>query len=163
MKLDVSLPHLDQAEGYQKYSDIENYPWKIETNSVDELISVYAIQRVKDILRYYQEVHRVCKPGAIVRFIAPYFTHERACCDPNHIRYIGEMSFHYLTPDFRKLNKVNTGGWETVNFQLRGINFTWETQPYNQWDNKSDEAKLYAKMHYWNVITDILAEFEVVK
>ena len=44
-----------------------------------------------------EEIHRVCRDGAIVRITVPRFSSPNAYTDPTHLHCFGWPSFSYLT------------------------------------------------------------------
>jgi hypothetical protein len=49
-----------------------------------------------DWFYFWQELYRVMKPGANLRFVCPYYTSVWAWSDPTHTRAISEQTFLYL-------------------------------------------------------------------
>ncbi len=162
MKLDIACGD-NKREGFtgvDKYKtdsvdivhDLTVYPWPFEDNSVDEVHCSHYIEHVVDLCAFYQELHRIMKPGAQATLIAPYGKNNRAWQDPTHVRAIVEESFFYLDKNFREMNRL-THYLADVDFEYTVIYSGID--PY--WLNKSEEARAFAIRHYWNVVQDIQA------
>ena len=60
-------------KGVDIVHDLDKYSWPFPSNYFDVVYAKDVIEHVKDLVRAMKEVHRVCKPGARVRFIVPYW------------------------------------------------------------------------------------------
>lgn len=139
--------------------DLEVYPWQpFADNSVEEIVCNHYIEHVGDLMKFMNEIHRICKDGAKITFTAPYYTSIRAWQDPTHKRAISEATFYYFTKEWRSINKLDHYPI-TCDFALKQMLVFFEPP----WDKKSEEARAFAQKHYWNVVSDILVELEVVK
>jgi ubiquinone/menaquinone biosynthesis C-methylase UbiE len=147
------------APGVDTVWDLEKFPWTpFEDNSVEEVHCAHYIEHTLDWMKFMDEVWRICQDGAKVTFIAPYFTSIRAWQDPTHQRAISEATFLYADRAWREANKLD-------HYPMK-CNFKTEKMVLfflPPWDKKSDEAKEFARQHYFNVVTDILVELRVVK
>lgn len=52
-----------------------------------------------DVLATFEEIHRVCRDGAIVRVAVPHFSCANAYTDPTHKRTFGYFSLDNLTEE----------------------------------------------------------------
>ena len=72
--------------------DLEAVPWPFKTNGVDEVLFNHSLehlgQETGTFLEIIKELHRVCKPGAVVRINAPHPRHDTFLGDPTHVRVI---------------------------------------------------------------------------
>lgn len=68
--------------------DLDRYPWPIDDAVADEVLLQDVIEHVEDPYRFMVEVHRICKPGAIVQLRTPHFSSALAYGDPTHRRYL---------------------------------------------------------------------------
>lgn len=53
----------------------------------------HVIEHVANLVGLMEEVYRVCKSGAVVEIVVPYYTSRGAFRDPTHVRYITEDTF----------------------------------------------------------------------
>lgn len=129
--------------------DLENFPWPIPDNSVDEAYCSHYIEHTKDIIAFMEEVHRILKPGGKILIRAPYYNSMRGWQDPTHTRLISEATFLYYNKDWRTTNKLDHYPI-TCDFDY---NFGYDFTP--DWAMRSEEAKAFALRHYTNVVSDI--------
>lgn len=169
MKLDIACGQ-NKREGFKGVDiapspavdfvvDLEKFPWKeFESGSVEEAhISHYA-EHTPDLMKFMDEVWRVCEDGAKVTIIAPYYTSIRAWQDPTHKRAISEATFLYFNKAWREANKLTHYPIKS-NFDIAQM-VVFFNPP---WDKKSEEARLFAQQHYWNVVSDMLIELKALK
>ena len=107
--------------------EIPFFPFK--RNSFDEILCYNVLEHIHNFLKVMEEIHRVGKPGAIVKIHVPYFSGCDAHVDPTHVRSFTSRSFQYFTGhvpelDFYadckfKLRKRRINFWEIV--ELGGI------------------------------------------
>ena len=170
MRIDISKKILPKVDGYLKVGtdsscdlkfDFECYPWPLEDNSVHSVICFHSFQSIKNLDSFIKELYRVCSNKCNVKFVVPYYTSIRSTADPSHIRTCSEMTFSHLNKEFRELN--GSDFYKDVDFNLSGIAYKWVDDGMHVWENKSEEAKAFAKEHYMNVIEDMAIEFIVKK
>ncbi len=73
-------------------------PLPLKECSVDLVYMSHVIEHVTNLIGLMEEVYRVCKPGAAVEIVVPYYTSRGAFRDPTHVRYIAEDTFQYFEP-----------------------------------------------------------------
>ncbi|TSC51858.1 MAG: type 11 methyltransferase [Parcubacteria group bacterium LiPW_41] len=169
MKLDIACGQ-NKREGFKGVDiisgpgvdfvwDLEQFPWEpFKDNSIEEVhISHYA-EHTKDLMKFMNEVWRICENGAKVTILGPYYTSIRAWQDPTHTRALSEATWQYFSKDWRVMNKLDHYPIHS-DFSVEKI-MAFFNPP---WDKKSDEAKQFAQMHYFNAVSDILVELKVVK
>lgn len=139
--------------------DLETYPWTIfQDNSIEEIHCSHYVEHVSDLMKFMDEIYRICIDGAKVTFLAPYYTSIRAWQDPTHKRVISEATWLYYNAKWRRENKLDHYPI-TCNFEVTQA-MVFFNQP---WDKKSEEARAFAQQHYWNAVSDIVVELKVVK
>lgn len=134
------------------------YPWPIENNSVIEIYCSHYIEHVQEINVFMHELHRICKPGALVSFLAPYYSSIRAMQDFTHKRVISEHTFSYFSQRWLKINKLDHYDIE-CNFDIQTIKYIYAAE----WKNRAEPAKEYARKYNINVVEDIEITLRVVK
>ena len=77
--------------------DLNCLPWPFPDNQFDEVLAYDVIEHLDNTVAIFEEIHRVCCPGAIVRITVPHFSCSNAYSDPTHRRYFGRFSFDYMT------------------------------------------------------------------
>lgn len=139
--------------------DLEKFPWEpIKDGSVTEAHVSHYAEHTKDLMKFMDELWRICCSDAKVTIVGPYYTSIRAWQDPTHTRVLSEATWMYFNREWRMANKLD-------HYPIQS-NFTVEKMMvfFNPpWDKKSEEARQFAQTHYWNVISDTLVELRVVK
>src|SRR5207237_10160930 len=72
-------------------------PWPLPADHFREVLANDVIEHLDDIVGSMQEIHRVCRDGAVVRITVPHFSCANAFTDPTHRHYFGWFSFNYFT------------------------------------------------------------------
>ena len=80
--------------------DLEQFPYPFPDNSFDRVVCNGVIEHVADVVRVMEELHRLCRPGALIMITTPYFTSVDAFTDPTHKHYFSSRSFDYFTGEF---------------------------------------------------------------
>ncbi len=169
MKLDIACGQ-NKQKGFQGVDiapgpgvdfvwDLEQYPWEpFEDNSCSEIYVSHYAEHTKDLMKFMNEIWRICEDGAKVTILGPYYTSIRAWQDPTHTRTLSEATWVYFNRNWRK--EANLLHYPiTCDFSIDRI-IVFFNPP---WDKKSEEARQFAQKHYWNVVSDICAELKAVK
>ena len=145
--------------------DLFQYPWPFETGSVAEVNISHFMEHVPEyrpeyggrsgFFLFWEEVHRICKKGALIHVVHPYVMSVRAFWDPTHVRFIHEMTWYYLDPAWRAANGL--GHYTTCDFEVVVISGTGISDDIA---NRTAEHQAYARSHYWNVIPDLTVELK---
>ncbi len=169
MKLDIACGQNKQhgftgidiapGEGVDIVWDLEKYPWEpIKDGSCEEVYITHYVERTVDLFHFMDEIWRICSPNAKVTVISPYYTSIQAQQDPRHVRTISESTWNYFNEQARK--QIFSGQQEIKsNFDVIKM-LVFFNPP---WDKKSDEAREFAKSHYWNVVSEIFVELKAIK
>src|SRR3990167_123077 len=87
----------DKREGYvncdispevnpDKIVDItKRLPFK--DNSAEEILMSHLLEHTQKPIEVFREIYRICKNGAIVKIIVPYFSHESAFSTMDHYSF----------------------------------------------------------------------------
>lgn len=138
------------GDGVDIVHDLEVFPWPFEDNSIDEARCSHYVEHTKDLLKWFDEVYRILKPGAQIQVIAPYYTSMRCWQDPTHTRAISEATFLYANKSWREANKLNHYP-VSCDFDY---SYGYNMDP--AWAMRSEESRAFAIRHYWNVVMDIV-------
>ena len=131
--------------------DLEKFPWKIKSNSAEEIYSSHYIEHTSDLIKFMDECYRILKPGGTMKLIAPYYNSIRAWQDPTHKRAISDATFLYFNKGWRDANKLD-------HYNIKSdFDFTYGYDINPTWANRSEEARNFAIIHYTNVVNDIHA------
>jgi SAM-dependent methyltransferase len=74
--------------------DLNDRPWPLPNNHFDEVIANDVIEHLADVLGALEEIHRICRDGAVIRLTVPHFSSANAYSDPTH-----RHAFGYSTLD----------------------------------------------------------------
>jgi len=81
--------------------DLDRVPYPFPDDEFDLIVGNQVIEHVSDVLALMAELHRIAKPGAIIRLDTPHYSD--IASDPTHERHLTTESFAYFTgdrPDF---------------------------------------------------------------
>ena len=53
------------------WHDLNLRPWPFEENTFTEVVANDVIEHLRDIIPSMEEIHRICRPGAVVRMTLP--------------------------------------------------------------------------------------------
>lgn len=146
---------------------LEDFPWPFEASSVDEVVMNHVLEHLgadaEVFVSIFQELYRVCKPGALVKIAVPHPRHDHFLGDPTHVRVV--------TPEVLSLfSKKNCAAWAKsgaansplalyadVDFDLLETRFSVEPK-YADKPNVAELAR-----HWNNVVQEIRMVLQVVK
>lgn len=77
--------------------DLNVSPWPLPADHFREVLAYDVIEHLDDIVAAFEEIHRVCRDGAVVRVTVPHFSCANAFTDPTHRHVFGFFTFDYLT------------------------------------------------------------------
>lgn len=92
----------------------------IEDHCVDQIFSNFFFEHVKNIIKLFQEVYRISKPGAIITFTVPFFQSYTQYKDPTHCSFIPPEMLRYFSDE----------KWYGSDYQF-GVNFKVLNTKYN--------------------------------
>ena len=134
---------IDIAGDADIFHDLNEIPWPIKSNSVEQVFCSHFVEHIPHWrpgweadgwFSFFDELYRVMKPDATAEFIHPYVTSVRAFWDPTHVRYIHEVSWHYLNVELanRQRPRPLPGGLQLRAHHLqraRGLRRPYDAQP----------------------------------
>ncbi len=77
--------------------DLNLMPWPFPSNRFTEVFAYDVVEHLDNLIAVMEQIHRVCRPGAVVRITVPHFSSANAFTDPTHRHYFSWFSFHYFT------------------------------------------------------------------
>lgn len=124
-------------------ADINRGALPFRDSVFDEVFLIHVIEHVEDVIRTMEELHRVCRPGGVIRLETPHYTDFSSFCDPTHRWHLNTFSFRYFTEDGgfsyysrrrlreRKLHVKLLRLWKLLGFEFlvnhfRGCRKFWE-------------------------------------
>lgn len=104
--------------------------------SVDRLFAVRAVEYARDILRLFDDCHRVLRPDGVLHVMAPYWRHVDAVADPTHVRPLDVQTIKgiCLRPDAPR--------WFPLHVGCDGTTVFADLVPLADRDDPIDEAWL---------------------
>ena len=77
--------------------NLNRTPWPLPDDWFEECDLYDVIEHLDDVVKAMEEIHRVCRNGAVVRITVPHFSSANAFTDPTHRHYFSRFSFNYFT------------------------------------------------------------------
>lgn len=140
-------------EGVDTVLDLtKRWPWK--SGSVEEAHSSHFIEHLDSRQRchFWNELHRVLKPGAQATIIAPFWRSGRAYGDPTHVwPPISEMAFFYLDRTWRAANAPHCEGMLQCDFTA-----TWGYNLHPSLSVRNQDWQSFAVSYYAEAIQDVV-------
>jgi predicted SAM-dependent methyltransferase len=158
-----------ESIGVDRVVDLLRFPWPFEDDSVEEVYCSHFVEHIPDwrpwwpdnrdgLGLFMDELWRICKHDAKVKIIHPYGLSSRAFQDHTHRRYLNEHSWPYFNLEARK--QMGVDHYPTrANFAMPGISNGF----HQEWMLRSDPARGWAAVHYWNVVTDLVVDLVAIK
>ncbi|MFH1202755.1 MAG: methyltransferase domain-containing protein [Candidatus Omnitrophota bacterium] len=139
-------------DGVDLVCDIER-GLPIKSGCVDKIYSNYLFEHIQDMIFLFQEIYRVCRNGAEVEFVVPYYTSINAFKDPTHRNFFTEETFRYFSKDdwYGSDYKINT------NFKVVRIKYHYSNLI------KWLPFKKYLRRYLFNVVGAMEVILEVKK
>lgn len=106
---------------------------------------------------FFDECWRILKPGGAMTVICPSVRNERAFWDPTHRRFISQMTFCYLSKDWRKANKLDH---YRVDCDFQGNTAFSHTDAYA---GRHSEIQQRAFIESWNYVVDYYVTLKAIK
>lgn len=79
--------------------DIDKGALPFRSSTFDRVELIHVIEHVDNVVRTIEELHRVCKPGGVIRLETPHYTDFSSFCDPTHRWHLNSFSFRYFTQE----------------------------------------------------------------
>ena len=138
--------------------DLNVFPWPLDDNTFEEVVANDVVEHLQDVIRTMEEIHRVCRPGAVVRITVPHFSCANAYTDPTHVHYFGASSFDYITREH--------AAYSEKRFRMRKRQIVFEPTLLNKlvWRMAERNPAEYERRWAWIFPAWFLSfELEVVK
>jgi SAM-dependent methyltransferase len=149
-----------KCEGVDIVHDLTKFPYPFADNSVERIHSSHFLEHLDGFerIQFFAEMYRILIPGGTMRLIHPYYKSVRAIQDPTHkFPPIAEQSYLYWDKNWREANKLDHYKMpKELDFEFN----IWYTYQDNSWANKSEEARIFAINHYYNVVADMIVEMK---
>ncbi|HLP49077.1 MAG TPA: methyltransferase domain-containing protein [Candidatus Kapabacteria bacterium] len=93
---------IDQSKKVDIAFDFDMLPYPFSDNEFDEILADNVFEHLTDIPAVMKELHRISKPGAIIKIIVPYYNSYGAYNDLTHKHYFSHLSFE---PFYKKKSR----------------------------------------------------------
>ena len=87
----MPIPGVDVVHSF------DDFPYPFEDSSFDEVKCMSSLEHVADLLRTVEEIHRILKPGGILRIWVPHYSGPDAYRDPTHRGFFSFYTFDRFT------------------------------------------------------------------
>jgi hypothetical protein len=64
-------------------------------NSISTVYAYHVLEHINNLIPLMEEIHRICKEGALIHIEVPYFTCIGAFGDPTHVRFFTYHTFRF--------------------------------------------------------------------
>ncbi|HRI45320.1 MAG TPA: methyltransferase domain-containing protein [Fimbriimonadaceae bacterium] len=127
-----------------------------EDDRFDEVLASHLLEHLREPLAFMQELHRVCREGAIATFHTPHGASDDAFEDPTHFRQYFPDSFGFFSqPAFWRADYGYHGDWQPEVVELRV-----EEERYK---DASDEQVEWEVRHLRNTVVEMRTSLRCVK
>src|SRR5262245_48130770 len=76
--------------------DLDVWPYPFADDYFDEIIGRHVLEHVKDPISVMSELHRITRPGGVIKIVAPHWTNPDFATDLTHLNYLNSYSFNNL-------------------------------------------------------------------
>jgi len=171
MKLDIGSG-ITKIKGYKRVDidprvkpdyrfNVEKDHWPFKDNSIEEIRASNLLEHLRDIDFFFEEVHRVLKPGAKIKILVPHYQSTHAFSDPDHIRWFTPETFQYWS---RTL--IGSDGRSVIrgkmDFDLVKLEVRIDSKTREAFENFAALAELVID-YCWHKQSWIYAELKAVK
>lgn len=140
--------------------DLLSFPWPIKANSVSEVTCNHFLEHiphhrdawgeVDGFWLFFDELYRICKRDATLKFTHPYVWNDRAFWDPTHVRFLHEMAYCYLDKGWRLAQGLDHYP-VSCDFEVVTISAGLSDEMLL----RSEQQQNYARLHYRNAVGDL--------
>lgn len=90
------------------HHDLEVLPLPFGDNEVSHIALQHVLEHIDkhNFINFLRELHRICKPGALIHIECPYYLSENAFTDPTHKNFITTRSFDYVSRNGKDLREL---------------------------------------------------------
>ena len=98
---------LTKKYGAEVTHNLEKFPYPFKNNEFDEILADNVIEHLKDTIRVMEELHRISKPGAIIKIIVPHYSGCMAFSHLTHKSFFGSGTFNnFERESWEKYSKI---------------------------------------------------------
>jgi len=150
--------------------DLDDVPYPFGDDEFDEVIGRHVIEHVRDPMSVMSELHRITRPGGLVKLVAPHWTNPDWATDLTHRNHLNSYSFRNLTNERAVFDFYTTARFRQRLVRVSVLNL-WKIfgfEPLINLDNRFPKMRFIRKAweHYLNAIVrgkELYFELEVIK
>jgi len=79
--------------------DLREIPYPFVDDAFDEVVGRHVIEHVENVLDVVAELHRIARPGGVIKLLAPHYTNPDWPTDPTHRTHLNSFSFRCFTDE----------------------------------------------------------------
>ena len=139
--------------------DLDQFPYPFEDDSFDQVLCYHILEHVGDFIRCVEEIHRILRPGGLLRVECPHFSSVGSFTDPTHRRFFTASTFDYF------IDGTVCAGYQysEVRFRLlnRRVTFMkdrWMPRFFQRWLNNHIE---FYERHWAFILQGNLVSYEL--
>jgi len=88
-------------EGVDVKHNLTKFPYPFPENNFHEILSLGTLELINaDFIKIMEELHRICKDGAIIKIRSPAFPNQCSAQDPLTKKFMTYNSFEYFNDDW---------------------------------------------------------------
>jgi SAM-dependent methyltransferase len=92
----VTTMDILELPGTDVVHNADTYPWPFEDNAFDYVILSNVFEHMEDLVAFMSEVHRITRPGGIIRGVTPHFSNPCTYADPTHEHAVSVHIFDFF-------------------------------------------------------------------
>lgn len=147
--------------------DLNETPWPIKTSCVQEAFCSHYVEHIPHWRpgwerdgwwMFFDELYRIMKKDGVIQIHHPYVKNDRAFWDPTHVRYIHEVTWYYLSKEWRAMQGLDHYP-VACDFEVLTIN----TDLQGDLASRNQEHQNVARNSYWNAVGDLMVILKAVK
>lgn len=93
IKKDYVNVDITKFNGVDKTFNFNIFPYPFIENEFDEIYSDNVLEHLDDLTAVMKELHRITRPGGVIRAIVPYYNCYGAYNDITHKHYFSHLAF----------------------------------------------------------------------
>ncbi len=150
--------------------DLGVFPYPFEDNEFDLCVSNHVIEHVPDVISFVEELHRITKPGGMIKLVTPHYTNPDWAADPTHRNHLNSYSFISFIPEKQVFDFYTQCQLKPVRIYVTMLNL-WKALGFEFFvnlDQRFESLRFFRKFweHYLSNIVrgkELQFEFEVIK
>lgn len=87
---------ITELPGVDVVLDLDREKLPFPDNRFEAIYAHHVLEHIRNLADVLGELHRVCKPGAVIDIVVPYYTCVGAFGDPTHVRFFTYRTFEHF-------------------------------------------------------------------